>query len=136
MPDHLANMIDFPDVRIYHQKPGKVGVYKSKKTTENYRWVMTMCMIQDKISFDEELFTCSKDHTPKTIKNFFRVQMERYRYERKTPSDPVFGNNNVKKLTGKGSGMEDDLLITVMMGPVFLREIMKNPRLRGEIFGT
>lgn len=134
MPDHLANMVqDMENVFVFHDpKHNKPGVYKTKESSEHYRFYTSNALYHGTIRFDEDVFTVSKgidDSVPiEKMMHTLQNQLERYHYVTKEPID-VFGQQK-KRLTGKTGGENDDLLIVFMMCITWGRVCLKDPRVR------
>jgi len=133
MPDHLAEMIKDLPIYVYNEKPDRIGVYKSVKASESYRFDMSMALYENKISFEHQMFTRTPEATPLSMRKMLQDQMERYRYANKKAND-VFGKDR-RKLTGKVGGYQDDLLITFMMAYSWGKRCWIDPAIRQKLGG-
>ena len=142
MPDHLPNMlmgIDKPymdNLYVFHDpKKNRPGVWKTKETSEHYRFYTSQALFHETIRFDEDMITVSKGIddtvTLDKMKHMLQNQLERYHYVTKEPLD-AFGQQK-KRLTGKTGGVNDDLLIVFMMAITWGRVCLKDPRVRDAV---
>ena len=142
MPDHLPNLmagINQPymdNIYVFHDpKRNKPGVYKTRETSEHYRFYTSSALFHETLRFDEGIITVSKGLddtvTIEKMMNMLQNQLERYHYITKEALD-VFGEQK-KRLTGKTGGENDDLLIVYMMAITWGRVCMKDPRVRDAI---
>lgn len=117
----LWNMIKkMPDVRCYWQKDDRPGVYKGKDTAEIYQYTFNNKLSNNRVHFAAEFFTTSRDKTREQILGLAREQLEQFQFV----YDP---KTNKQTITGKHCG-NDDLAVALLMGPVWGRQVMKDPR--------
>jgi len=133
MRDHLPNMlIGQPNVFIFKDKKGRIGVWKSEQTAGEYRWFTSNALYHRSIRFDDNMFTNShigEDWASvDQIKHVLQNQLEGYHYVAKRAQNP-FQSDKVK-LHGKSGGKNDDLIMVFMMALTWGKLAVDDPRLR------
>lgn len=123
---HMANMMKKRrDVRFLWEKIDKIGVHKSHSITDDQQYVFNHRLKANTIYFDEDFFTTTQGKTVNSIKGMAREQLERYHIEYQEPNNSWSRPKQV--ITGKmGAGMQDDLVIAILMGPFWGRFALKN----------
>ena len=123
---HLDTMVHrIPGVKTYWQKD-KPGVHKDGKATRGYQFLLTTCLAEGSIRFEEDLITVTREKKPQDMLDMLEDQMYRYHWEKKKATD-VFGSDRYT-LTGKVGNKQDDLLITLEMALYWGRAIMMEGR--------
>jgi hypothetical protein len=113
---HLDTMVSdiSPPVETFWEKPGRPGVCKDGKATRGYQFLLTNCLAEGGLRFDQDCFTVTREKTVQCMKDLLADQMNRFHWEKKKAADPVMGKDRYA-LTGKVGNQQDDLLITVAM---------------------
>jgi hypothetical protein len=120
---HMWHMIrKRPDCRCFWQKNDRPGIMKDKDSAHDYQYRINVKIKNNALRFDSQFFTTSSKHTVQSIKGLFREELERYHFEYDEDKDKC-------KVTGKGgSGVNDDLVITLGMALEFGPSILRDPR--------
>jgi hypothetical protein len=123
---HLDTMVrSLAEVQTYWEKD-KPGVCKTHSKTRDYQFLTNNALFNAAIRFHVDLFTCSRDQTPTSIKSLLMDQALRYHWE-KRPAHDNFGNDR-HTITGKQGDKQDDLLVAFMQDMYFGRAILNDPR--------
>ena len=123
---HLDSMVqDIDGVTTFWETAKKPGISKTEKSTRDYQFLLSNCLSQKAFHFDIDMFTCTKEKTPKCMRDVLEDQMGRFHWSVKKANDE-HGKDKVK-LTGKVGNQQDDLLIAVAMIPYVGRMIVRDP---------
>lgn len=119
---HMDNMIkDRPDVRTYWQKEDRPGITKDGRSADNYQYLFDKKLEDDAILFHRNAFTTSRKRNFAKTKSMLREQLDAFHYEYDSERDKV-------KITGKGSGIQDDFAIAILQCVYHGRAATRDPR--------
>jgi len=124
---HLDSMVqDIPNVTTFWEKENKPGITKTEKSTREYQFLLSNCLANGGLRFDNALFTCTREKTTTSMMDMLEDQMSRFHWATKKASDEH--GKDRSKLTGKVGNQQDDLLIAVAMVIYVGRMIIRDPK--------
>lgn len=124
---HLDAMVrEIARVETFWETDKKPGITKTEKSTREYQFLLSNCLANGGLRFSKDLFTTTREKTPKSMMEMLQDQMARYHWSVKKPNDEM-GKERVK-LTGKVGNQQDDLLIAVAMVIYVGRMIIRDPK--------
>jgi hypothetical protein len=124
---HLDAMVrEIARVETFWETDKKPGITKTEKSTREYQFLLSNCLANGGLRFSKDLFTTTREKTPKSMMEMLQDQMARYHWSVKKPNDEM-GKERVK-LTGKVGNQQDDLLIAVAMVIYVGRMITRDPK--------
>jgi hypothetical protein len=123
---HLEAMVnDIPGVTTFWETDKKPGITKTEKSTREYQFLLSNCLANGGLRFDNFLFTCTREKTSIAMLDMLEDQMCRYHWATKKANDEH--GKDKSKLTGKVGNQQDDLLIAVAMVIYVGRMIIRDP---------
>lgn len=123
---HLDAMVrGISDVETFWETDKKPGITKTEKSTREYQFLLSNCLANGGLRFSRDIFTTTREKTPKAMLEMLQDQMARFHWSVKKPNDEM-GKERVK-LTGKVGNQQDDLLIAVAMVIYVGRMIIRDP---------
>jgi hypothetical protein len=115
-------VMDIAGVQTYEEKGKKPGICKTAALTRGYQFLLCQSLASDGIKFGVDLFTVTREHSPTSMMEMLREQLERLHWETAPASTPLGVDKS--KLTGKVGSKNDDLSISVQMLLYFGRLII------------
>lgn len=112
-----------PNMRYFSQNDGKIGIWKGEQHADKYQFTFKVKIMNNAVKFHENMFTISTDHTVESIKGRLREQLEKFRI---IPPGIEGNNKKTPKISGKTRTTQDDLAISVLMGPYWSQIAMEH----------